>query len=250
MNRDRDIFSLLPAPPTGVNLANLPVPKQEWVERVAGSIASAREMATKINLIFDGDSIAEAWQTRGKCIWEERYDPAGAFNFGIAGDRTEHLLWRLKQGQARGLRPKLIILLAGTNNIRRDSAEQIAEGIASIVGEYRRECPTAALLLHALLPREREADGPLRIKVAKVNSMIATLQGPGVVFQDFGGGFLRPDGSIIEELMPDYLHPSEAGYAIWAEAIQPTVDKYVKASDTPATAGGGQDHLMGNRQIL
>ncbi len=234
-----DIPSLLPSPPVGANLANLPVPKQEWVERAAGSIASAREMAANIQLVFDGDSITDAWQTHGRCIWEERYGPAGAFNFGISGDRTEHLLWRLKQGQARGLRPKLIVLLIGTNNIRRDPAGQIAEGIASIVGEYRRECPAAILLLHALLPREREAGSPLRVKVAKVNSMIATLQGPGVVFQDFGGRFLRLDGSIIEELMPDYLHPSEAGYAIWAEAIQPMVDKYVIAVDIPMIAGGG-----------
>jgi lysophospholipase L1-like esterase len=221
------IDQIVPLPTQGVNLAANPVPRVDWVARVKTNIERARKQANDIHIIFDGDSITDGWQAKGKEIWAQRYAALGAFDFGISGDRTEHLLWRLEQGQVDGLKPKLIALMIGTNNLGQNTAEEIAAGVAAIVKSYQQRCPDAVILLQAIFPRSPKADGNVRAKIKAINAIIAGLgDGKKVIYLDFGDKFLEPDGSLSPEVMPDFLHPSAKGYQIWADAIQPVIDTY------------------------
>lgn len=183
-----------------------------------------------IELIFDGDSITDGWRGKGKAVWEANFANRRAFDFGISGDRTQHVLWRLSKGQLDGLDPKLVAIMIGTNNIRSHSAEQIAEGVATIVKEYQKRCPNAVILLQAVFPRGQNAQDSARAMIKDINQRISALgDGQKVIYVDFGDKFLQPDGTLSAEIMPDFLHPSAKGYEIWAEAIRPVVDKYCPA---------------------
>lgn len=223
----------LPVIPPGVNPAAYPAPKVDWLVRAGTAIAESRKIADSIKLIFDGDSITAGWQNGGEGwrkggaeIWAQRYAKLGAFNFAIPGDGTQHVLWRLSQGQAEGLHPKLIVLLIGTNNYQ--PAPQIAEGIKEIVAAYQKRCPEAVILLQAIFPRGELPAGRTREKA--VNELISKFaDSKKVIYMDFGDKFLTPDGTLTKEIMPDLLHPSAKGYQIWADALQPVIDKYFPA---------------------
>lgn len=188
---------------------------------------NAAKVAGQIQLVFDGDSITDNWNIREPSIWRDRYAKLGAFNFAHGGDRTENLLWRLSQGQMNGLHPKLILLMIGTNNLGKNSNEQIAEGIKAIINQYRSLCPDAVILLQGIFPRSQSATAPIRERIKEINKTIsAYADGKRVIFLDFGDKFLEPDGTISPEIMPDFLHPGAKGYQIWADAIQPVIDQY------------------------
>ncbi len=224
----------MPSPltaPTGVNSAACPTPRLEWIARVKKTNDSAAKVADKIQLIFDGDSITDFWQSAGHPIWQERYERLGAFDFGISADKTEHLLWRLSQGQMNGIHPKLILLMIGTNNLNANTNEQIAEGIKAIIEQYRKLCPDATILVQGIFPRGHDPTNPMRERIKGINKIIAGYaDGKKVLFLDFGEKFLQPDGTLSPEIMPDFLHPNGNGYRIWAEAIQPVIDQHI----TPA----------------
>ena len=217
----------LPAVPAGANSATFAVPRIEWVQRVKMTKDKVKPAAASIELIFDGDSITDFFQTKGRDVWTERYGKLNAFDFGISADKTQNVLWRLSQGQVDGLHPKLIALMIGTNNIPTNKTEEIADGVKAVVLEYQKRCPDAVILLQAIFPRGQLATEPMRAKIKAVNEIIAKLHDDKkVIFIDFGEKFLDPDGSISPEVMPDFLHPSAKGYAIWADAIQPIIAKY------------------------
>ena len=219
--------SSLPSVPPGVNIATYPFPKVDWLLRVQTNIKKARAGAASIRLVFDGDSITDWWTARAKDLWNERYGKLNSIDFGIAGDGTQQLLWRLSQGQVDGLHPKLVVLMIGTNNSGGQTAEQVAEGIAAIVTEYRKRCPDAVILLQAIFPRGQLATDPFRAKIGAINKIISKLaDGEKVLYLDFSDKFLERDGALSPEIMPDFLHPSPKGYQIWADAIQPVIDKY------------------------
>ena len=222
--------SPLPVIPAGANPATFPIPRVEWLIRAQGNISKAKTVTSPIRLIFDGDSITDGWQGGGRTIWAERYEKLGAFDFGISGDRTEHVLWRLAQGQVEGINPKLIAIMIGTNNLGNCTGEQIADGVKAVVADYQKRCPKAVILLQAIFPRAEQPTNPARAKIKAINQIISKLgDGKKVIFTDFGDKFLNPDGTMSPEIMPDFLHPSLKGYKIWADAIQPIIDQYFAA---------------------
>ncbi len=218
----------LPEVPAGTNPAAFPMPKIDWLYRVKQDNAQAKAIAPTIQLVFDGDSITDGWHGGGRQVWNDRYGKLNAFNFGIGGDRTEHVLWRLSAGQMDGIHPKLIAIMIGTNN--GNKVEQVAGGVQAIVAEYRKLCPDAVVLVQAIFPRGKDATDPSRARIKAINAILAKLDdGNKVIFIDFGEKFLSPDGTLSPDIMPDYLHPNAKGYQIWADAIQPTIDKYFPA---------------------
>jgi lysophospholipase L1-like esterase len=224
------LSSLPPPLPAGVNSAAFPAANLGWAQRVKSNNDKAHKLAAGIQLVFDGDSITDFWQTSGKKIWAARYEKLGAFDFGISGDRTQFVLWRLDQGQVDGLKPKLVVLMIGTNNLNGNTDKEIAEGVTAIVKDYRKRCPDAVVLLQAIFPRGHAATDPLRARIKAINAIIAKLHdGKKVIYVDFGDKFLEPDGTLSAEIMPDFLHPSAKGYQIWADAIQPFIDTYFSA---------------------
>jgi len=216
----------IPPLPPGANSAVSPIPQMGWFIHFQNNLENSRKMP-KIDLIFDGDSITDFWMGRGKDIWTQRYAPLNAFDFGISGDKTENLLWRLQNGQVDGLHPKLILLMIGTNNLGGNTPEQIADGVKADIDEYFKHCPDATLVLQAVFPRGELASDPARAKIKALNDLISKFaDGKKILFIDFGNKFLEPDGMLTKEVMPDFLHPSPQGYQIWADAIQPTIDRF------------------------
>ena len=214
-----------PTIPDGANPAAYPLPRDEWFVKVQANFDKTQ--GQQYDLIFDGDSITEGWQTRiGLDIWEKYYAPLKAVNFGVGGDRTQHLLWRLSKGQVDGMNPKLVVLLIGTNNMGAYTNVQIAEGIQSIVEEYLKRCPNAHVLLLAVFPRHANPAAPVRKMITDVNAELAAHDfGKRVTYLDIGDKFLASDRTLPIDVMPDGLHPNAKGYQIVADAIQGEIEK-------------------------
>jgi lysophospholipase L1-like esterase len=184
-----------------------------------------------VEVLFLGDSITHGWEGEGRQVWKKNFEPLKAANFGIGGDQTGHVLWRLTKGQElEGITPKVAVLMIGTNNSGRDSAKQIAAGIKLIVKTVHEKSPTTKVLLLGVFPRGPKAGTDIRKKLADVNEIVAKLDDGGktVKYLDIGPKFLEEDGSLSKQIMPDYLHLSRRGYEIWAEAITPTLKELLK----------------------
>jgi lysophospholipase L1-like esterase len=185
----------------------------------------------KIGLLFLGDSITEGWG-RAKKVWEEHYGKDDVANFGISGDQTQHVLWRIDNGELDGISPKVVVLMIGTNNIRYPE-EKILAGVTKVVDEIHAKLPDSKLLLLAVFPRGADpADkkiAEMREKIKFVNEGLAKLDdGNKTRYLDIGPKFLDADGKLPKNIMPDALHPNEKGYQIWADAMQPTLDEMMK----------------------
>ncbi len=201
--------------------------RNDWLTRHEGFSAIAQKGG--VDLLFVGDSITDNWRNAGKAIWAKRYEPLKAANFGIGGDKTEHVLWRLQNGNLDGIHPKVAVLMIGTNNTDRDTAPQIAEGVSVIVKEIQARSPATKVLLLGVFPRAEKPDAPVRAKIAEINRIISKLDdGKKVFFLDIGQKFLQPDGTLTKNIMPDFLHPNAAGYQIWADAIQGELTELLK----------------------
>jgi lysophospholipase L1-like esterase len=225
-------------PPTGAvtnvvlsNSATNPVPRDpRWVARHEGFVKQAQQGG--VDILFMGDSITDFWRGRGSNVWNKYYASQHAANFGISGDRTEHVLWRMDNGELDGIKPKVVVLMIGTNNTGRgrgaNSVPQVIEGVTAVVNDIRSKLPDSKILLLGIFPRGT-LDDPQRAQVALINTAIAKLDdGTMVKFLDIGSKFLEADGTLPKSIMPDLLHPNERGYQIWADAMNPTLDEMMK----------------------
>lgn len=200
-----------------------PVPREGgWMNRHESM--NARVAQGNVDMVFIGDSITQGWEGAGKEVWKEFYGERNAVNLGIGGDRTQHVLWRLENGNLKGITPKLAVVMIGTNNANSNQPEEIADGIERIVELLKSKTPETEILLLAVFPRGATANDRLRQVNQKTNAIIAKLaDGEQVHFLDIGQQFLAEDGTLSQEIMPDRLHLSEKGYRIWAESIEPKV---------------------------
>jgi lysophospholipase L1-like esterase len=140
------------------------------------------------------------------------------------------VLWRIEHGELDGINPKVTVLMIGTNNSNSDSPEAIADGIKLIVKEMLKKCPNTKVLLLAIFPRNKPNDKPEQIETnRKVNQIIAKLDdGKNVRFLDINRVFVGADGKVPADIMPDFLHPNEHGYQLWADAMEPTLAEMLK----------------------
>jgi lysophospholipase L1-like esterase len=183
-----------------------------------------------IDLLFIGDSLTKCWSREGRDVWAARFAPLKAANFGISGDCTQHVLWRLQNGEVENIHPKVVVLLIGTNNITLgDSPADIAQAVGAIVGEIRKRLPESRVLLLGVLPRRELPDHPDRETIRAINSLLSRLQdGDHVTYLDFGDKLLQPDGRMSKELTKDFTHLTAQGYVVFAGAIQPTVEALLR----------------------
>jgi lysophospholipase L1-like esterase len=201
---------------------------KNWMSRHEKFVAQAKSGG--IDILFLGDSITDFWRTKGSNVWNQYYAPRHAANFGISGDRTQHVLWRIENGELDGIHPKVTVLMIGTNNSKSDSAEDISKAIGMIIDEIHSKIPDTKILLLAIFPRNTPKDTPESLgTIAEVNNQIESYDnGDTVRFLDIGQKFLGPDGKVHKDIMADYLHPTEKGYKIWAAAMEPTLDAMLK----------------------
>lgn len=218
------------------NVATTPVPRPEPHCQARHANFNAVSLKGEAELVFLGDSITQGWEGAGRQVWEQKWAPLKAANFGIGGDRTEHVLWRLENGNFDGLKPKAIVLMIGTNNTGHQKpggyqcpAEQTAAGVKAILDKLKAKCPGAKILLLGIFPRGADNNDTFRRQNEATNALIKTNADDKTVFyMDIGQKFLQPDGTLTQEIMPDRLHLSPKGYEIWAEAIEPKVKELLK----------------------
>lgn len=203
--------------------------EQWWKDRHA----ACQQITAKggFDVAFLGDSITQGWEGSGIAAWQKYFAPLKSANFGFSGDRTQHVLWRLSQGELIAAKPKVVVMMIGTNNIGHGSsnAEQTATGVKAIVAKIRKESPSTKILLLAIFPRAMEANDPARIAVSQATDGFKTAADEKMVFfRDIGKAFVNSDGSMRKSLMPDLLHLSDFGYELWGRQIIDDVKKLLK----------------------
>jgi len=215
-----------------------PMPRElTWTKRHDGFVEIAKKGG--IDVLFLGDSITDNWRKteQGLPVWEKYFAPLHAANFGISGDRTQHVLWRMQNGELDGIKPRAVVLMIGTNNTGferdhltpRNSSTEITAGVTAIVNGLRTQLPETKILLLAIFPRAEKPTDPARQQIHDINAKLARLHdGKRVFFLDIGPKFLAADGTLPKEIMPDFLHPSTKGYEIWAEAIKEPLAQLLK----------------------
>ena len=200
-----------------------PVPRDDKWMKVHDAI-NARAKQGDVDLIFIGDSITAGWQGKnGKDVWANYYGSRKAMNAGIGGDRTQHVLWRLDNGNLDGISPKLAVVMIGTNNARANESKDTAAGIKAIVDKLRAKVPQTKILLLAVFPRGETPADAARLKNIAVNEIIqGYADGEQVRYLDIGPKFLDAQGGRAGD-HAHLLHLSQKGYEIWAASIEPEV---------------------------
>lgn len=231
---------------TDINTAIIPVPRLElddydfYARHHAELELQKKEIEEKIKplVVLIGDSITHYWggppnaiTVNGPTAWKHAFGNMPVINMGFGWDRTQNVLWRLRQGEFDGLAPTWVVLMIGTNNLtgtenaRSNTPEEIVEGIDTICREIHRRSPDSRIMLMAILPREQNANDPMRAQIQKTNQLLSqrfsngSLKAGSITYMDIGKSFLQPDGSLPQSLMPDGTHPSDAGYQIWGDAL-------------------------------
>lgn len=197
-----------------------------WNKMYVEDIAVAEQGG--VDLLFVGDSITAGWNGD---IWQKNFAQYHPANFGIGGDHTGNLLWRLKYGHAEKLKPKIVVLLIGVNNFGHlnETPKQVADGIKACVTLLRKIYPDAKILVNGIFPFEEQATSPKRDMVKEANLLVVKLNDNKHIFvKDYGSLFLQADGSISKEVMGDFLHPTAKGYQIWVDAMLPDIQQLMK----------------------
>ncbi len=182
------------------------------------------------DIVFIGDSITETWD---QGVFRHFYGGYNTVNLGLWGDQTQGALFRLDTTQWGNLRPRLAVLLIGTNNLSFNSSpNDVALGIAELVRFIHQRSPATKILILGILPRGASADDPIRAAVSAVNQRVSSCADNDTIFyQDPGQALLEPDGSFTYTMSYDLLHPTPVGYAILGASLQPTIQSLVgKAS--------------------
>ena len=232
-------------------------PAQQPSERHALKVSQVQ--TGRYDLVLIGDSITHTMGEMPrtiyeplKAVWERYYAPRHAINLGHNGFRTENILWNLLNGELDfSPSPKVAVLLIGTNNTddrnyqHVHTAEQIAAGTRAIVELIRERHPQTKILVLAIFPRGGDAEKGVAARVfhgsrqcvetcRQAGALTAKLaDGKHVFWLDVGQVFLRPDGTINTDLMPDLLHPNLAGAEAWAQAMEPTLAKLMGDQPIP-----------------
>lgn len=232
----------LAAEDASANTALIPTPKLEndsydWYARHDAVLKLGEQFKPEVVMI--GDSITHFWAgvpesqiQRGPDSWRRLFGQRPVLNMGFGWDRTQNVLWRLEQGEFDGLHPRYVVLNIGTNNFsttanaQANTPAQVAEAIGVICTRLKTKSPESRIIIMGVLPRGHRPDDPFRAKITELNKLLAELaKSREFTFLDIGAQFLAPDGTIPTALMADCCHPTEQGYAIWAEALKRHIEK-------------------------
>lgn len=187
-----------------------------------------------VQLVFIGDSITDIWRDAPQHkLFYARWGQYNPYNIGIAGDETQHVLWRIEHGELDGLDPKLVVLLIGTNNIGNQNQMTVGEtvqGIQAVVKAIQAKLPRTRILLLGVFPRGAKPADRFRPMIQSINAAIAKLDdgGKSVSYLDLSDKFLDRAGNLPVDVMPDGLHPNAKGCEIWADGMKPLMDQLLK----------------------
>ncbi|MBI5387576.1 MAG: hypothetical protein HZA90_23190 [Verrucomicrobia bacterium] len=226
---------LIPVTPTPGFYANSP---PAWQAIHAKLLALTKRHTGPLDILLIGDSITYGWgggwdQQPLIESWQEHFGQYKTLNLGVGGDTTQNVLWRLEHGEIDGLRPRLVILAVGVNNVWNAAvpAKSVALGVQQCVTTLRAKLPGANVLVLCVLPTGRKPGDSNRKRAASIITETKKLQldsDSKVRVLDIGARFLQPNGVLRKDLMPDFLHPSDEGYEVYANAIEPVVADLIK----------------------
>ncbi len=197
---------------------------ENWWRHRHQAKTKLKDSMEQVDLLFVGDSITQGWENPGKEIWQEYYGDRHALNLGFSGDLTEHVLWRLRNGEIEYISPRVAVVMIGTNNTgrRMEKAEHTAEGIRQVVKLLKGKLPETEILLLGIFPRDAKARSPKRKLNDEINEIISQFADEDRVhYLNINEEFLNEKGELSREVMPDLLHPNAKGYEIWARAMEP-----------------------------
>ena len=230
----------------GLKASTTATPRQDpkkvtnWSKRYAAKAKQIAADKNEVEIVFIGDSITHYWEydskTQKKKIggldtYKKYFSNYKVLNLGFSGDRTQHALWIASQSPClNNIKPKMVSVMIGTNNIGHNSStpEATAAGITKVVEALRARLPEAKILLFGVFPRNPKANHPYRAKIKTINDTICKLADDKNIFYcDITEKFLDKKGNLPNSMMPDYLHPNDNGYEVWAQAMMPYVEKFV-----------------------
>ncbi len=160
----------------------------------------------------------------GRAVWNELKRSFKLLNIAMAGDITQHTLWRLQNGELEGYVTKGIVLMPDFAN--EESPEDVAAGVKEILARIAEYQPQAVTLLMPILPCGERKNDPIRVRTDRINALVKEFaDGSRVVWFDINDRFLRPDGRVRRDLLPDFRHPLGKGYGVWRDALMPHIKK-------------------------
>jgi len=223
-----------------MNAAVIPAPPCEtlvydWYARHEAVKAHIRN--NPVDLAFLGDSITHLFGGRPKYddptaadVWEKYYGHRCAINLGFGWDRTQQMLWRIDHGELDGVAPKVVVVMAGGNNllggnVRVNTPDEIVAAVHLLCDRILDKTPTSRILLLHVFPRGQTKTDPCRMGIEEINSGMKDnlADHANVTLLDITGSFLNPDSIISPEIMADYVHLTAKGYRIWAERMEPVI---------------------------
>jgi lysophospholipase L1-like esterase len=215
-------------------LAVTPITRTDANSKTAHEQLLEKAKKGRIDVYFTGDSITRRWGATDYpaflANWKENFHGWNAANFGWGGDAVQNVLWRLRNGELDGVNPKVIVVMAGTNNVgtrgpaggEAAKAAEIADGLKAVLDTCREKAPGAVVILMGITPRNDNPGAPAIID--KVNERLARLaDGKKVRYLNINDKLADKDGRLLEGMSPDRLHLSVKGYQVWADALKPVL---------------------------
>jgi lysophospholipase L1-like esterase len=219
------------AQPTGQGerSADIPAPRTDRNSQIAHEQLVAKAKHGGIDVYFLGDSITRRWGATDYpeflANWKSNFFGWNAANFGWGADRIENILWRVENGELDGVHPRIIVVLAGINNVGtvpdgEAKVEDIARGLKALASACRQKAPNAVIILTALFPRN---DNMTVIPtINRINEKLAAMaDGRKVRFLNVNDKLADKDGKLFDGISRDKLHPGLKGYQVWADGLKP-----------------------------
>jgi lysophospholipase L1-like esterase len=212
--------------------ADQPVPRTDANSKLAHEQMLANLTKGRIDIYFAGDSITRRWRATDYpqflAHWNENFFGWNAANFAWGGDRIQNILWRLQHGELDGVHPKVIVLLAGTNNVGNSPASaarvsDISKGIKALLDTMREKAPRATIIVMGILPRNDGANPTaVMLSIDRINANIAQFaDGKTIRYLNINDKLADRDGRLLAGMTVDRLHLSLKGYQVWADALKP-----------------------------
>jgi cephalosporin-C deacetylase-like acetyl esterase/lysophospholipase L1-like esterase len=217
-----------------IERADVATPRTDKNSMLAHEQLLVKRTQGQIDVYFMGDSIMRRWGASDDqyqdlfANWTANFKGWNAADFGWGGDKTQHMLWRLQNGELDGVNPKIVVLLAGTNNVGKAAplgdtdvrAREVARGVAAVAGEIRRRAPQATLVITGITPRDDNIAVMPIVRMA--NREIARLaDGKSVRYINIEEQLADAEGNLREGMAKDGLHLTPKAYQIWADALKP-----------------------------
>ena len=225
-----------PAQGPGPIPANVPASRTDQNSLTAHAQLLEKAKKGGIDIYFEGDSITRRWGATDYpellAHWKKNFFGWNAADFGWGADTIQNILWRLNNGELDGVNPKIIVLLAGTNNVGRTmpaggasgedaKVADITKGLKATLDIMRAKAPNATIILTAIFPRNDNI--AVVGTINKINANLATFaDGKKVRYLNVNDKLADPNGKLFEGMMnTDNLHPAIKGYQVWADGLKP-----------------------------